>query len=65
MIDLKQVAELARQDAEDRAYVTKVFKNVPEGDTLRRLAENSIRIMEETTSELAKLAAADDTNTTH
>jgi len=65
MIDLKKVAELAKQDADTRAYVSKVFKNDPEGGTLRWLAENSIRLAEEITEDLAKRAAADDKNTTH
>ena len=74
MITLKEVAALARQDADDRAYVTKVFKNHPEGctpaeiaeaETSRWLAENSIRLMEELTTDLAKRAAANDTSTTH
>lgn len=61
MISLREVAEMAKKDAEVRAYVSKVFKNDPEGGTLRWLAENSIRLAEELTADLAKRAKPDDT----
>jgi hypothetical protein len=63
MIDLKQVAELARQDGEAREYITRVFRDSPDSG-LRRLAEESIRLAEELTADLAKRAAKSD-DTTH
>jgi hypothetical protein len=63
MISLKEVAEMARQDADTRAYVSKVFKNSPEC-TFRRLAETAISTAEKLTEDLAKRAAKSD-DTTH
>jgi hypothetical protein len=63
MIDLKQVAELAKQDAELRQYITWVFRDSPEC-TFRRLAETAIEMAEQLTSDLAKRAVKSD-DTTH
>lgn len=56
MIDLKTVGQLAKQDAEDREFVTRTSKNPP-NSPWRDLAVDSIEQAEQLTEELAKQAS--------
>jgi hypothetical protein len=55
MIDLKEVARMAKQDSEAREYVERVYRENPTG-SLRWLAEDSMRLAEQMTEDLARRA---------